>query len=285
MKVRNVAVADTRFLLREDGSGDGTPVLLLHGVPQTSSVWRDVAPVLAKGGRRVLAPDLPGLGGSSYAGPYDVPSVVAQVVALLDEELPGQRVDVVGHDWGGSIALGLTGRHPDRVRRLCVSNTVYRSVNPLRAIHMPFFALPGAPELLFRLGGARVVDTMLRLGWKSDVRLDPEAKAEYVAAYSEPDKVRAMLGYYRAALRPRIAAAVRLGSGPGSQPRVQAEEMLVLWGAADAVLPIGVGESIVKDLGARCAMVTVPGAGHFVIEEAPDVVRETLSRFLADAET
>ena len=284
MNVRNVAVADTRFLLREEGSGDGTPVLLLHGIPQTSSVWRDVAPMLAKGGRRVLAPDLPGLGGSAYAGPYDVPSLVAQLVALLDEELPGERVDVVGHDWGGSLALGLTGAHPDRVRRLCVANTVYRHVNLLRAAHMPFFALPGAPELLFRLGGARVVDTMLSLGWKSDVRLDPEVKAEYVAAYSEPEKVHAMLGYYRAAVRPRVLAVARRGKAPASPPRVQAEEMLVLWGAADAVLPISVGESIVKDLGARCTMVTVPGAGHFVIEEAPDVVRETLSRFLADAE-
>jgi pimeloyl-ACP methyl ester carboxylesterase len=259
-------------------------VLRLHGIPQTSSGWRDVAPMLAKGGRRVLAPDLPGLGGSAYAGPYDVPSLVAQLVALLDEELPGERVDVVGHDWGGSLALGLTGAHPDRVRRLCVANTVYRHVNLLRAAHMPFFALPGAPELLFRLGGARVVDTMLSLGWKSDVRLDPEVKAEYVAAYSEPEKVHAMLGYYRAAVRPRVLAVARRGNAPASPPRVQAEEMLVLWGAADAVLPISVGESIVKDLGARCTMVTVPGAGHFVIEEAPDVVRETLSRFLADAE-
>jgi pimeloyl-ACP methyl ester carboxylesterase len=284
MTVRNVAVADTRFLLREEGEGDGTPVLLLHGVPQTSSVWRDVAPVLAKGGRRVLAPDLPGLGGSAYSGPYDVPSVAAQLVALLDEEVPGQRVDVVGHDWGGSVALALTGAHPDRVRRLCVANTVFRHVNLLRAPHIPFFALPLAPETLFRLGGPRVVETLLRLGWKSDVSLDPEARAEYVAAYTEPDKVRAMLGYYRAAARPRLAAALHLRERPTGAPRVEAEEMLVLWGAADGVLPVSVGESIVKDLGPRCAMVTVPGAGHFVIEEAPDVVRETLSRFLADAD-
>ena len=284
MTVRNVAVADTRFLLREEGEGDGTPVLLLHGVPQTSSVWRDVAPALAKGGRRVLAPDLPGLGGSAYSGPFDVPSVVAQLVALLDEELPGQRVDVVGHDWGGSVALGLTGAHPDRVRRLCVANTVFRHVNLLRAPHIPFFALPLAPEALFRLGGARVVEALLRAGWKSEISLDPEAKAEYVAAYSEPDKVRAMLGYYRASARPKAAAALHLRERPAGPPRVQAEEMLVLWGAADPVLPISIGESIVKDLGARCAMVTVPGAGHFVLDEAPDVVRETLTRFLADAE-
>src|SRR5689334_17623825 len=154
MKVRNVAVDDTLFLVREWGEGDGTPVLLLHGVPETSSVWRDVAPALAEQGRRVIAPDLPGLGGSTYPGPYDVASVVQQVVALLDKEVGDRAVDVVGHDWGGSVALGLTGGHPSRVRRLAVGNTVFRHVNLLRAPHIPLFAIPAAPEVLFRLGGA-----------------------------------------------------------------------------------------------------------------------------------
>jgi pimeloyl-ACP methyl ester carboxylesterase len=282
MNVRNVVAAQTHFLLRESGGGAGTPVLLLHGVPQTSSVWRDVAPVLATH-RLVLAPDLPGLGGSAYPGPYDVPSVVNQVVALLQEVAPGQQVDVVGHDWGGSVALGLAGRHPELVRRLAVANTVFRHVNLARAPHIPLFALPAAPELLFRFGGPRVVDTLLRLGWKSQVELDAQVKAEYIAAYTDPRHVRAMLGYYRAATRPKVAAALHLGGRPPGPPRVHAERMLVLWGAADAVLPVSVGESIVKDLGPTCEMVTVPGAGHFVIEEAPDVVRETLLAFLADA--
>jgi len=281
MSVRNVPVAETRFLLRENGAGDGVPVLLLHGVPETSSVWREVAPALAVG-RRVLAPDLPGLGGSSYSGPYDVPSVVAQLVALLEAEVPGQRVDVVGHDWGGSVALGLAGIRPDLVRRLVVANAPYRQVNLLRAAHIPFFALPAAPELLFRLGGKRVVDAMLSLAWKSDVVLDPEVRAEYTAAYTDPAKVTAMLGYYRAAVRPKLAALVGRGDLPAGEPRVHAEKMLVLWGAADPVLPVSTGESVVKDLGSECAMVTIPGAGHYVIEEATAVVIEILRDFLAD---
>ena len=282
MTVRNVTVADTRFLLRERGSGDGTPVLLLHGVPETSSAWNLVAPGLAQG-RRVLAPDLPGLGGSAYSGPYDVPSVVAQLVALLDHEVPGERVDLVGHDWGGSVALGLAGQRPDLVRALVVVNAPYRQINLVRAAHIPFFALPVAPELLFRLGGKRVVDAMLSLPWKAkDVALDPEVRAEYTAAYTAPDKVNAMLGYYRAAARPRIAAALHRADKPAGSPRVAAERMMVLWGALDPVLPISVGESVVKDLGSRCVMVTVPGAGHFVLEEAPEVVLATLQDFLAD---
>ncbi len=280
MTVRTVTVADTRFLLREEGSGSGTPVLLLHGVPETSSVWREVAPQLADG-RRVLAPDLPGLGGSTYSGPFDVPSLVLQLVALIESEAGGP-VDVVGHDWGGSLALGLAGARPDLVRRLCVANAPYREIPLHRAVHIPFFALPGAPELLFRLGGRRVVDAMLKLAWKASTPLDEERRAEYEAAYTDPEKVAAMLGYYRAAARPRLTALLRRTELAGP-PRVRAEKMLVLWGALDPVLPIGTGESVVRDLGADCVMVTVPGAGHFVIEEAPTVVAEVLLDFLRDA--
>jgi pimeloyl-ACP methyl ester carboxylesterase len=278
--VRTVPAADTSFLLRQSGSGDGTPVLLLHGVPETSSCWGGLAPRLAVG-RRVLAPDLPGLGGSAYPGPYDVASLVAQLVALLDEVVPGQRVDVVGHDWGGSLALALAGAHPDRVRRLVVANAPYRSVPLLRAAHIPFFALPLAPEALLRLGGRRVVEAMLKIGWKAPTPLSPESCAEYVAAYTLRPVRRAMLGYYRAATRPRLAAALRREKR-SSPPPVRAQKMLVLWGALDPVLPVSTGEAVVADLGSDCVMVTVPGAGHFVIEEAPEIVADVLLDFLAE---
>jgi haloacetate dehalogenase len=279
MSVRTVTVADTKFLLREEGSGSGTPVLLLHGVPETSSVWRDVAPQLASG-RRVLAPDLPGLGGSSYAGPFDVPSLVAQLAALIEAEAPG-AVDVVGHDWGGSLALALAGQRPELVRRLCVANAPFRELPLHRMLHVPLFALPALPELIFRLGGRRVVDTMLALAWKSATPLDEARRTEYEAAYTDPDKVTAMLGYYRAAARPRFQALLTRTAMEGS-PRVHVEKSLVLWGALDPVLPIGTGESVVRDLGADCVMVTVPGAGHFVIEEATTVVTDVLLDFLRD---
>lgn len=277
MTVRTVTAADTRFLLREEGSGAGRPVLLLHGVPETSSIWRDVAPALARG-RRVLAPDLPGLGGSAYAGPFDIPSLVRQLAALVEAETGGP-VDLVGHDWGGSLALALAGARPDLVARLVVINAPYREVPLVRAAHIPFFAVPAVPELLFRLGGRRVVDAMLAIGWKSEPPLDADRRAEYEAAYTDPDKVRAMLAYYRGVARPRLKA-LATRKGPASPARVQVAQSLVLWGALDPVLPISTGESVVRDLGAGCVMVTVPGAGHFVVEEAPAVVASVLSDFL-----
>ena len=283
--VRTVPAGGTRFLLRQYGSGPGTPVLLLHGVPETSSCWSDLAPRLASG-RLVLVPDLPGLGASVYPGSYDVPALVRQIVALLDEVAPGQRVDVVGHDWGGSLALGLAGSRPDLVRRLCVVNAPYRDVPVLRMAYVGFFALPALPELLFRVAGRHVVREMFRYAWKAGTVLPPERLREYEAAYGDAPRVAAMLGYYRATARPRLRARLRGPRGDGARrpgpPRVSAEAMLVLWGAADPVLPVGTGESVVRDLGPSCAMVTVPGAGHFVIEEAPDVVASVLTDFLAD---
>lgn len=279
-RTRTVTVADTRFLVREH-EGTGRPVLLLHGVPETSSMWDDLAARLAATGRRVLAPDLPGLGGSACTGPFDVATVVTQLQALLAAETAG-AVDVVGHDWGGSLALALAGTHPGLVRRLAVLNAPYREVPLLRAAHIPVFALPVLPELAFRVGGRRLVDAMLAIGWKAEHRLDPERRAEYHAAYTDPARVSAMLGYYRAAARPRLRALLPGRPAPAGPPRVSAERTLVVWGAADPVLPVSVAEGIARDLGPECVVVTIPGAGHFVVEEAPEVVASTLLGFLDD---
>ena len=284
-QTRTVPVAETRFLVREEGSGPGVPVLLLHGVPETSRMWRDVQPALAAG-RRVLAPDLPGLGGSAYSGPYDVPSVVAQLIALIEAEFGADtRVDVVGHDWGGVIALGLAEIRPNLIRRLCVVNAPYRDIPFLRAAHVPLFALPAVPELLFRFGGPRVVEKMIKLAWRAPAPLEPDVCAEYTAAYGDAQQVSAMLGYYRAAARPKFAAMLPGAAQPAAAaatPQIVVDQALVLWGALDPVLPIATGQSVVRDLGPACAMITVPGAGHFVVEEAPEVVLAVLRDFLAD---
>ena len=291
-RVLTVQAFITSFMLREhvpDGSGaaPGTPLLLLHGVPETSTAWSVLAPRLAVG-RRVLAPDLPGLGSSTYLGPYDVRSLVGELAALVEAEVPGGRVDVVGHDWGGSLALALAGARPDLVRRLLVANGPYRSV-PARALHIPFLALPVLPELVLRAGGRPAVDVAFRLGWRSDTPLDAASLAEYRAAYTTPSVREAMRGYYRAAARPRAARLLRTLARRSvthtPAPHVAVEKALVLWVARDPVLPIATGEAIVRDLGADCVMVTVPGAGHFVHEEAPDVVAEVLLDFFSDEVT
>jgi haloacetate dehalogenase len=263
-----------------------TPALLLHGVPQTAICWRAMVPELAKD-RIVLAPDLKGLGESEMRGPYDVATMADELAALVLHEVDGP-VDIVGHDWGGVLALRLATARPDLVRRLVVINAPYREIDVRRAPHVPAFAVPLLPEVAFRLSGERLVRFMLRMPWRTDPPLPEEIEEHYVGAYADPHRVEAMLAYYRAAARPAAVRAVRTVIRRATRkprpsrtpPRFRLERSLVVWGTADPVLPVSVGESVVRNLGANASMVTLPGVGHFVPEEAAATVVPTVAEFL-----
>lgn len=283
---RFVAAQGVRFHLWRsdpDKPSAAPPALLLHGVPQTAVCWRDLVPELATD-RVVLAPDLKGLGESEVRGPYDVSTMASELAALVLHEVDGQ-VDIVGHDWGGVLALAVARARPDLVRRLVIINAPYRDFKWHRAPYIAGFALPGAPEAVFRLTGERVIAAMLRAGWRTEPALPADIANHYAAAYADPQRITAMLGYYRAFARPAAARAIRtaLHRGPGRTPapaHLSVERSLVIWGAADPVLPVSVGESVVRNLGTNASMVTLPGVGHFAPEEAPAVVVPTIAEFL-----
>jgi pimeloyl-ACP methyl ester carboxylesterase len=94
-------------------AGEGEPVVLLHGIPQSSHEWRHVIPRLA-GRYRVIAPDLRGLGDSSRPPRgYDKRTVANDVWQLLHDRLGIDRFFLAGHDWGGPVAFSLAAQHPD----------------------------------------------------------------------------------------------------------------------------------------------------------------------------
>lgn len=293
VRPRVVEAAGVRFLLhRADPPRRRrtTPALLLHGVPETAGAWRHLVPELRRD-RVVLAPDLKGLGGSEVRAPYDVPTLARELAALVREEVAGP-VDVVGHDWGGSLALGLARAEPGLVRRLVVVSAPYRRLDPLRAAHVGLFALPALPEAVLAAGGPAAWRHLIAWCWKADRPLEPEALEEYLRAYAAPARRSAMLGYYRAATRPRAVRAVRALSGrvrraaPADAPsgRLTVERSLVVWGALDPVMPLWVGEAVVRDLGAGAELVTLPGVGHFPVEEAPEVAVPVIAAFLRAGE-
>jgi haloacetate dehalogenase len=258
--------------------------------------------------RTVLAPDLPGLGESEIRGPYDVRSVASSLIALLASELDvdestqnavppesgdvdeeneeaaedDRRVDLVGHDWGGSLALAVAAARPELVRRVVVISAPYRKVDLTRAWHIPLFGF--LPPALFAHAGGALVRGMFRYAWKTG--RPPRALVEaYADAYSAPERVRAMVGYYRAAVR---RSAKRDGADTDAEPSAQAERSLVVWGTDDPPMPLRVGESVVSDLGrvndpASVQMVTLPGVGHWPLDEVPDVTVPLVADFLRRA--
>lgn len=307
-------VAGVRFALyraEPGGPGRHPPAVLLHGVPETAHMWRQMLPDLARD-RLVLAPDLKGLGESEARAPYDIPTLAGELAALTAAETAGP-VDVIGHDWGGSLAGAMATGHPELVRRLVVLNAPQRHVNYAHAWHMVLFSIPGLPDAMLRLGGARAVELMLHGAWRSDPPPAPEVVQHYAAAYAAPERVEAMLAYYRAATRPRLLRAARRlaqpvlptrgqrqgqnrtdtgpeaaggHSGPPADEadppgqRAPAQSTLVIWGARDPILPLPVGQAAVQELGPHTEMITVPEAGHFVVEEAPQTVLPAVRGFL-----
>jgi haloacetate dehalogenase len=262
--------------------------LLLHGVPETAEMWSPVITELARD-RVVLAPDLKGLGKSEVRGPYDIPTLVRELAALALHEVDGQ-IDVVGHDWGGALAIALARTRPDLVRRLVVINAPYRHIDYMRAWHMPLFALPGVPETLLGLAGRRFVGGALRYGWRSPDPISADLRERYTEAYADPARRSAMLGYYRAAVRSRLwrlaRSAVPGGDASSVRPPspARAEASLVIWGADDPMMPLPVGESVVRDLGPSARLVVLPGVGHFSVDEAPELVTRVIAEFLREGQ-
>ena len=110
----------------QDGPADADPVLMLHGEPSWSFLYRKMIPVLVAAGHRVICPDLVGFGRSdkpTRIEDYTYARQVEWVRTLVFDHLNLQRVTLVGQDWGGLIGLRLAAEHPERFSRLVVANT------------------------------------------------------------------------------------------------------------------------------------------------------------------
>jgi pimeloyl-ACP methyl ester carboxylesterase len=189
--------------VRDDGPRDGEVAVLLHGFPQDSRCWSEVAPLLHEGGLRTLAPDQRGYSPDASpqeVGAYRVETLAEDVLAVLDEAGVA-RAHVVGHDWGGAVAWHLGAHHADRVRSLTVLSTPHpsamarsmtRSLQPLRSWYTLAVQVPVVPEVVL----SRTLGPALRLSG-----LPSGHAEEYAARLGTPAAVRGPLAWYRAAAR------------------------------------------------------------------------------------
>jgi epoxide hydrolase 4 len=262
---RTVDAAGTAIFVRE--LGEGPPIVLLHGFPETGRCWQTVARKLSED-HRVLVPDLPGYGRSARPTSYDS-ATLANTMAAFMEEAGAPRAAVVGHDWGGGVAFRLALGHPERVERLAVINSPFRKLDLRHGWHMLFFNLPLLPEVVLTAAGDRWIDFILRAASETSGAFEPDALAE-----------RSAFAYYRTVTRKIIASKLPGRARPsGPRPSIQMPT-LVIWGALDKALPLALAEGIVKEI-PQTRLETIPDAGHFVPEERPERVAELLKEFCA----
>ncbi|HEU0129809.1 MAG TPA: alpha/beta fold hydrolase [Mycobacteriales bacterium] len=271
-------VDDVRLHVVHHGSGDGLPVLLVHGVPTSSYLWRDVQRDLGHA-HRTYAVDLAGLGCSERPadGRYDLATQAALLLGLLDD-LGLDRVAVVGHDVGGGVAVNLAAVAADRVAALVLVDTPLHAdtwpVPAIRALAAPY--LGEAQTALLRLApgaGEKYLATQLARGLRA-TELSRKSLTHYTAPLLSADGARGLLGVIRAADPQQVEAAFALVAA-------EPPPALVLWGEADAWFSPAVGRRIAGEL-RGASFVEVPDAGHFLPEDRPERVAEEIEGFLAE---
>jgi len=265
--------------------GEGPPVLLLHGWPQTLAQWHLVAPKLAERFTVVCA-DLRGHGDSSK--PDGGPSTYSKRAMALDqveamEALGFARFGLVGHDRGARVAFRLALDHPERVARLALLDiaptlTVLASVDKdvaARIYHWFFLVQPdGLPERLIAADPSFFLRWHLR-HWSGgdDSFFAPEALAEYERCLADPEAIRANCDDLRA-----LVSIDAEDDGADRGRRRIACPLLVLWGskwiAGDLVPPWLEWANDVRGH-------PLP-AGHFLAEEQPEETAAELRAFLEE---
>jgi len=263
-------------------AGEGAPVILLHGFPETSYAWRHQIPVLAKT-YRVIAPDLRGYGETEKpASGYDKRTMANDVRELM-RALDVPRVALVGHDRGARVATRFAKDHADVLDRLVVidnvpTRIVAREFNARLARAYWFFIFHQVADLPEALISGRE-DLWLR-HFFSDWCYNPhaisgEAFDTYVKAYRSPGAVRGALADYRAnaedVAQDILDADVKIAC-----------PTLSLWGADFyAVGQMFDMEAVWAEMADDLRTFAVPQCGHLPQEEQPEIVNQLLLEFLA----
>jgi haloacetate dehalogenase len=269
--------------------GSGPPLLLLHGYPQTHLMWRKLAPRLAAE-FTVVAPDLRGYGDSSKPPAGADNSGYSKRALALDQvetmrALGFGRFAVAGHDRGARVAHRLARDHPGHIGRVALLDivpTLYRfeTIDQKAATsswHWFFLIQPsGFPERLICSEAEFFLRHQLSALLRDPAKLEPEAFAEYLRCFRNPDTIRATCDEYRA------GASIDLVHDRADRGHKLAMPLLVLWGQRSSQ---GSGYDVLAVWGDHAETVSGHGidSGHFLPEEAPEETYRALQGFFAGA--
>lgn len=273
---RRVALGDVSLHVAE--AGEGPPLLLLHGWPQHGWMWRKLlAPLAAE--YRVIVPDLRGFGSSDAPpGDYLKRTLAADVLELLDA-LEIERVRLLGHDWGGWVSWLLALEHSHRVERFATLDITAPwpgKLSPARIAGVAAFSsyqfVVASPVGVRALRSRGFIRGVIRAGSGSLIEWSEEELDAYADQFHEPGKAEASVALYRTWLTRELPQLLRDAYAP-SELKVPA---LVIMGERSP-LKRAVG---LPEPRAMMQVEELPGAGHFLAEEAPEAVLEKVVPFL-----
>lgn len=253
--------------------GEGRPVILLHGFPDTGKLWRHQVAALVEAGFRAVVPDLRGFGQSDKpeaVDAYHLLHLATDVNAVLDDA-GIERAHVVGHDWGAALAWGIGALAPERVDHLVVLSVGHPSTflgDGFEQIQKSWYML------LFQFTGI-AEQWLMADDWAGFRRWAGHPDADTVVKELEQNaSLTPALNYYRANVSPEsfLTAAPQL-------PPVQAPTMGI-WSTGDMALTEGQMTRSAQNVAGPWRYERVEGPGHWLQLEAPDAVSSLLVDFL-----
>ena len=267
--------------------GSGPPLLLLHGYPETHLMWRKVAPRLANEFTLVI-PDLRGYGDSAKPPAGQDNETYSKRALALDQvetmaELGFEQFAVAGHDRGARVAHRLARDHAEQIERVALLDivpTLYRfeTIDQKAATsswHWFFLIQPrGFPERLIGSETEFFLRHQLSALLREPAKLEPEAFADYLRCFKNPDTIRATCDEYRA------GASIDLEHDRADRGRKLTMPLLMLWGKRSSQ---GSGYDVLavwRDHAENVSGQAID-SGHFIPEEAPDDAYKALHGFFA----
>jgi pimeloyl-ACP methyl ester carboxylesterase len=277
-----VDVDGLKIFYREAGRRGRPALLLLHGFPASSFMYRDLLERLADR-FHLVAPDYPGFGYSEAPAPDAYPytfDALARTTERFAEQLDLQRYGLYMQDFGGPVGFRLASARPERVTFLVVQNANAYDEGLPDSFWAPVRELwrDPSPANLARIGAAAMSDEALQWnythGAKHPARVSPDSWVLQQALLARPGNKDIMLALLR-----------DYGSNPGRYAQWQAyfrehqPPTLVVWGKNDMIFPEAGAHPYRRDL--KRAEVHILDAGHFALEDHADVIAEHIRRFAA----
>lgn len=262
--------------------GSGRPLILLPGWPQTWWEYRKVMPALAAAGRRVIVVDLPGMGGSDKpATGYDK-KTMAKVIHELAHALGYAQVDIAGHDIGSQVAFSFAVNHPQATRKVALLDVVHpdESMYEVRMLPTPdtpffpwwfaFHQVEDLPENLLAGRTRNLIDWVFDHFLMDRDAIDDGDRAVFAHHYNAPGAIYGGKSWYAAWGQDIIDLK--------SYGKVTAPMLGMVSNLGDGAFAAQMQETLPRQA-TDVKVVVVPDAGHYFIEEAPEIVIEEFNRF------
>ena len=264
-------------------SGEGPPLLLLHGYPQTHVMWHKVAPLLTRD-FTIVATDLRGYGDSSKPDSGADHAAYAKRAMAQDQievmsELGFDTFFVAGHDRGGRVAHRMALDHPGRVKKLAVLDIVpthrlytHATREFATAYFWWFLLIQPAPLPETLIGNSVEFWVSEKLGTAAPGAITSAAFAEYLRCYRDPETIHASCEDYRA------AASIDLLHDEADLNRKVECPLLALWGEQAPMHRLYDVAATWRERAANVTGRSLPGS-HYFAEEVPELVAQELTRF------